>query len=113
MYRCTSLFLFRTADAGCVNAHDNETQCALWAMEGECVSAAQADFMNSQCARYCSHCDRGRCDNVGVLSDVKCDYWASRGECERNRDFMSTNCRRSCQRCVDVPGALAMTSCRL
>ena len=27
----------------------------------------------------------------------------SRGECERNRDAMSRVCRRTCQRCVDVP----------
>ena len=27
----------------------------------------------------------------------------SRGECERNRDAMSRSCRRTCQRCVDVP----------
>ena len=43
------------------------------------------------------------CANVGPYSDEECDYMESRGECERNRDAMSRSCRRTCQRCVDVP----------
>jgi len=29
----------------------------------------------------------------------ECKAWASQGECERNFDYMTTNCRLSCRRC--------------
>ncbi len=37
----------------------------------------------------------GLCDD----RERNCADWAARGECEKNRDFMATSCRRACNLC--------------
>ena len=32
-------------------------------------------------------------------TDKDCEYWASRGECKKNPNWMLNNCKRSCQNC--------------
>ena len=38
------------------------------------------------------------CGNV-FNEDIDCDRWAMQGECQLNRDWMSTNCAESCGLC--------------
>ncbi len=31
-----------------------------------------------------------------------CELWSAKGECNRNRQFMSIECRKSCNLCGDI-----------
>ncbi|VDP00521.1 unnamed protein product [Soboliphyme baturini] len=54
--------------------------------------------------------DAGSSESIGSVSqptvgkecsdvDSACEYWASIGECEKNRFWMKTNCQKSCNSC--------------
>ncbi|KAG8460159.1 hypothetical protein KFE25_014304 [Diacronema lutheri] len=42
---------------------------------------------------------------VDKADGPQCASWAKSGECERNKPFMLTQCRRSCAACIDGPVA--------
>ena len=93
---------------------DLDDACATWAKSGECQ--ANPEYMRDTCARSCGICNGGKgfvqpdpqdaqeegsidssspCDD----SDVACGEWAQAGECEKNRDYMRTACRKACGLC--------------
>nr|BBB02487.1 astacin metalloprotease [Patiria pectinifera] len=46
-------------------------------------------------------------------NNVNCQYWASVGECQRNPNYMTVNCRRSCRLCgagssITTPASVCM-----
>lgn len=40
------------------------------------------------------------CEDTADGGEVVCREWAWHGECEKNKDFMEANCRKSCKVCV-------------
>ncbi|EYC00648.1 hypothetical protein Y032_0114g454 [Ancylostoma ceylanicum] len=56
---------------------------------------------NQQRANVCGTGAQSDCCD----SHPSCPYWASVGECTRNRNYMQLNCMRSCDTCLKDPFA--------
>jgi len=98
-------------------------ECTAWAAEGEC--AKNPGFMRAHCRRSCNLCgsaDGSEGKAATFIEEVQspakaaaaaaaaapcedksdsCKAWTKAGECERNREFMHAECRRSCNLCVE------------
>jgi len=106
---------------GCMDRHSS---CKHWARAGEC-SNNQA-YMHRSCADSCGVCERRQVPAEGPTPDAaatepasdgkpaeageagewkcadehpRCAQWAVVGECERNPDFMRSDCPISCSTC--------------
>ena len=64
-----------------------------WATPGLCENSSAAAAVAAAAA----------CDDA----HVKCEVWARRGECKRNRDYMEGSCRRACGLCGGGAAAAA------
>jgi prolyl 4-hydroxylase len=93
-------------DDACKDLHPN---CHIWAELGECKDNAAA--MNRYCPASCHKCDGDDEDEVdgGDIEESddedckdaneNCSFWASKGECENNPNYMHLHCAKSCKTC--------------
>ena len=93
----------------CVDRHEH---CREWAKEGECEENEQP--MKEYCPVACNYCEDGddelvievdveleeRDDHPKCLDrELRCPYWASVGECQKNPNYMELHCAQSCGTC--------------
>ena len=105
----------------CLN--ENE-MCSAWAAIGECER--DKEYMKHSCKAACQSClfnidelepnnngddmtcsaDDQSCQDNNVPTCIDrhedCEYWASKGECEENPEYMNVKCRLSCLLCSNV-----------
>ena len=119
----------RKAQPGCVDRNPAE-ECAAWSREGECTKnpgfmrahcRKSCDLCGSAEGSEGSEGSEGRAPEKKFIEEVQspakaaaaaaaaapcddksdnCRAWTKAGECERNRKFMHSECRRSCNLCV-------------
>jgi len=86
--------------------------CTYWKDQNHCSGGQWDEFMKINCAKTCNLCDvmppipttaqptttkkdDGDCED----ENTSCQSWASRGECQKNPDYMLESCKKSCQQC--------------
>merc|ERR1719348_2650221 len=100
--------MYKCEGSDCV---DKEANCEAWADSGECEK--NPDYMTLNCAKSCGKChgDKKTTEDPKVTTkppvncfdkDDKCQTWADAGECEKNPDWMTPNCPKSCGKCDGV-----------
>lgn len=82
--------------------------CVKWAQMGWCHGEHMA-FMVKNCCRACMDLlkpkttvpprPKTEAPRECVDTNENCPSWAASGECEKNPDWMKTNCRKSCHVC--------------
>lgn len=90
---------------------DDNASCESWAEGGECEKNPK--YMLVNCKKSCKQCTvkpvtvkpvtvkpvtvapTSRCED----SNNNCQSWASRGECDKNPEWMGENCKKSCGTC--------------
>jgi prolyl 4-hydroxylase len=95
------------ADRTCKDWHPN---CHIWAELGECKDNAAA--MIRFCPESCHKCIDDDDDEESDIeeegddndedckdSHEQCSFWASKGECENNPNYMHLHCMKSCKTC--------------
>lgn len=94
----------------CVNK-DSESVCQEWAARGEC--SINSEYLHDHCRKACNACEGEGGENeteivlvtadddgcTNSYSDDKCTEWAARAECQKNPDWMASNCRLACKKC--------------
>ena len=88
---------------------DVHPRCEAW-LEIDDVCSKIKD-MPKYCAKSCNACgeDHDSVDNTRIMSldklescvdfHEKCQFWASKGECQNNPDYMLQDCPKSCNSC--------------
>jgi len=73
-----------------------ELQAASPSSFGECIPAT------TNLTSF--HCKPARKENAIVCKDSNdlCSNWASRGECQKNPNYMLRDCAKSCDACVNI-----------
>ena len=101
----------------CQDIHEN---CGQWAANGECKD----NYVGSYCSLACGKCDRPKPEKQKAQASSKpkiqrkemetdskddpmcqdmhelCSFWAEKGECNANPNYMHTNCAKSCNKCA-------------
>jgi len=84
--------------AECTNDWGTDSDCAQWAVGGDCQS--NTEWMYGYCRESCSGCHKTHsCLNIASYDD--CYYWSFNGECHKNPEFMHQYCREACNLCND------------
>ena len=89
----------------CKDLHE---RCEVWARLGECKENPKD--MNEYCAKSCGVCGKGAAkedeitegDHLCIDNDKNCNFWASKGECDTNSNYMQAQCPKSCGVCEKV-----------
>ncbi|GMS92989.1 hypothetical protein PENTCL1PPCAC_15164, partial [Pristionchus entomophagus] len=104
------------------DCRDRHPNCATWSRTGECNKNGL--WMTENCRQSCNKCGTSRaqacggggggggqtttttkpaqkCTSEGCFNENQCcPSWSQMGECSRNTEWMSCNCRVSCGYCV-------------
>eukprot|EP00536_Pseudo-nitzschia_multiseries_P015725 jgi/Psemu1/312388/fgenesh1_kg.940_\ len=101
-----------------VTCSDGDERCEDWARQGECQSNPQ--YMLVDCRKSCKSCislhpgdepqvayPKTRSDAKDNVENLKrctnkhseCTHWWAVGECDKNPQFMKTECSAACQTC--------------
>jgi ShK domain-like len=92
---------------------DKHSYCSIWADHGECEENSYD--MERFCPKSCKVCsllnderdleedDEEDDSNLDVVkcqnNHETCEFWASKGECEVNPNYMEQNCAKACGTC--------------
>lgn len=80
----------------CKNEED-DIECEMAAMEGDCDAENSADWMRMNCRKACTKCQYEPPANENRwFNDSQCDSWTESGECDTNPIWMLAYCKASC-----------------
>lgn len=65
-----------------------------------CRSSKYGSWMRINCAKTCSYCTSKPKPASCQDKNQNCNYWANKGECQKNPGYMLKFCKKSCGRCV-------------
>ncbi|KAK6196288.1 hypothetical protein SNE40_001539 [Patella caerulea] len=113
-------------EGSCVNLYD-DWPCNVWANYGECER--NHDYMKRNCRKACRVCGKSHTEyeenhfttwawqwfgmfadlfpqdwKIGVCQDFypsdKCSGWRNNGDCVTNKNWMTRNCKKTCNYCI-------------